>query len=172
METESTKTAEDWFKQGLAQGRLGNNEPAIAAYRKAVELDPTHFRAYFNMGIRYGKIPQNLKAVQCFKKALELRPEDAMCHYSLALVSNLAGLTDEAFHHYREAIRLNPEFAKAISNLAMLHYSLKQGRETIENLLKAEKLFEKQGDAQMAANAKDLLRECYKEFGFKPEDFN
>lgn len=172
METESTKTAEDWFKQGLAQGRLGNNEAAITAYQKAVERDPAHFRAYFNMGIRYGNIPQNLKAVECFKKALQLRPDDAMCHYSLALVSNLVGLTGEAIKLYQEAIRLNPEFAKAVSNLAMLHYSLKRGKETIENLIKAEQLFAKQGDVQMAANAKDLLRECYNEFGFKPEDFN
>ncbi|MBI5428356.1 MAG: tetratricopeptide repeat protein, partial [Nitrospinae bacterium] len=37
-QTESNKTAEDWFQEGLALGRLGNNESAIAAYRKAVEL--------------------------------------------------------------------------------------------------------------------------------------
>ena len=65
---ESEKTAEDWFKKGLALGRVGENDKAIEAYKKAIGNDPNHFKAYFNMGIRYGKIPMNLKAVECFKK--------------------------------------------------------------------------------------------------------
>jgi len=172
MNTESTKTAEDWFKEGLALGRLGQNEKAIEAYKNAVEQDPGHFKSYFNMGIRYGKIPMNLKAAECFQKSVELRPDDPMGHYSLAVVSNLTGQTDDAIRHYREAIRLDPEFAKAHSNLAMLHYSLKQGRDTIHHLREAHRLFAARDERQMVANAENLLADCYKEFGLKPEDFD
>tara|TARA_B100000686_G_C16731319_1_gene940865 strand:+ start:361 stop:930 length:570 start_codon:yes stop_codon:yes gene_type:complete len=171
-ESEKPKTADDWFQEGVALGRLGHNGSAIQAYERAVELEPNHFKAYFNMAVRYGKLLMNIKAAESFRKALEIKPDDVMTHYSLAVISNLIGDSDEAFKHYEEAILLNPSFAKAYSNMAMMYYAVKQGRPTIENLLKARKLFGEQGDEMMAANATDLLSECYKEFGMSPEDFS
>jgi tetratricopeptide (TPR) repeat protein len=93
-----------------------------------------------------------------------------MVHYSLAVVCNLIGETDDAFKHYNEAIRLNPEFAKAHSNLAMLSYSLKRGKETIHHLLKAVEMFKKTGDEFMINNAKSLLKDCFKEFNLTAEE--
>lgn len=166
------KTAEDWFKEGQALGRLGNHGGAIQAYQKSVELDPNNFKAYFNMGIRFGKIPKNIQAAACFLKALELKPDDVMAHYSRAVVCNLTGEVENAFHHYREAIRINPQFAKAYSNLAMLHYSYKEGMQAMENLVKARRLFADQGDRIMEENAANLVRECAKEFNLSPGDFS
>ncbi|MFQ5481374.1 MAG: tetratricopeptide repeat protein [Nitrospinaceae bacterium] len=171
-QTESPKTAEDWFKTGLSRGRAGDNEGAIEAYQKAVDLDPDHFRAHFNMGIRFGKMQLNVKAAEAFKKALELKPGEVMAHYSLALTSNLLGLTEDSIHHYKEAIRLRPEFAEAYSNLATVYYQFKQGREAIDNLLKAQKLFDQQGNRQMVATAESLLDDLFNEFHFKREDFS
>ena len=172
MSQESEKTAEEWFNEGAALGRVQKNEESIKAYTKAVELDPNNFKAWYNMGLRYGKLPQNLKAAECFKKAIEINAEDPMVHYCLAVVSNLSGQVEQAVKHYEEAVRINPKFAKAYSNLAMVHYSIKKGKPTIFNLIKAKKLFEEQGDAQMASNAADLLKECYTEFGLSPAEFN
>ena len=171
-ESEETKTAEDWFREGVALGRLGHNGSAIQSYERAVELNPNHFKAHFNMAIRYGKLLMNIKAAESFRKALEIKPEDVMTHYSLAVVSNLIGETDEAFKHYEEAVKLKPKFAKAYSNMAMMYYAVKQGKSTIQNLLTAQRLFSEQGDEMMASNAADLLNECYKEFGISPEDFS
>lgn len=169
-DTTSSKTAEEWFQEGLSAGRISDNAGALEAYKKAVKVDPDHFMAQFNLGIRYGKVRMNLDAAKCFREALRLKPESPMVHYSLAVVSNLIGETDEAFHHYKEAIRLNPEFAKAHSNLAMLYYSIKRGKETIHHLAISRDQFQKTGDEFMENNAKDLLRECTKEFGLTEEE--
>jgi len=170
-EIESSRTAEDWFKIGLDRGRAGDNEGALEAYQQAVALDPDHFNAHMNMGLRYGKLLMNVKAAEAFKKAVALRPENPMVHYSLALTSNLLGLTDEAIHHYKEAIRLRPNFAEAYSNLATVYYQFKQGKEAIENLLKAQKLFDEQGNRQMVATAESLLVDLFKEFQMTRGDF-
>ncbi|QPJ64939.1 MAG: tetratricopeptide repeat protein [Candidatus Nitrohelix vancouverensis] len=164
------KTAEEWCQEGLLAGRAGDNRTSMESYKKAVELDPDHFLAQFNLGLRYGKIPMNVEAAKCFREAVRIKPEDAMAHYSLAVVTNLIGETDVCLAHYREAIRINPKFAKAHSNVAMVHYSLKQGRETIHHLLKAEALLEELGDERMRANALDLLNECYREFKLTAEE--
>ena len=88
----------------------------------------------------------------------------------LGYLPSVIGETDNAFHHYNEAIRFNPEFAKAHSNLAMLHYSIKRGKETIHHLLKAVEMFDKNGDEFMGNNAKSLLKDCFKEFNLTAEE--
>ncbi|KMP11050.1 hypothetical protein UZ36_05665 [Candidatus Nitromaritima sp. SCGC AAA799-C22] len=168
--TDSAKTAEDWFQEGLAASRAGDPRACLESYKKAIEIDPDHFLAHFNLGIRYGKIPMNIEAAKHFREALRLKPESPMVHYSLAVVCNLIGETDNAFHHYEEAIRINPDFAKAHSNLAMIHYSLKRGKETIHHLLKAVAMFEQNGDKFMAENARSILKDCHKEFNLTAEE--
>ena len=169
-ESTSTKTAEEWFQEGLAAGRLSDHADALEAYKQAVKIDPDHFMAQFNLGIRYGKLRMNLDAAKCFREALRLKPESPMVHYSLAVTSNLIGEVEEAFDHYKEAIRINPEFAKAHSNIAMLYYSFKKGREAIHHLLSARDMFQKTGDEFMAKNAIDLLQECCREFKLTEEE--
>ena len=127
--------------------------------------------AWFNMGIRHGKTLTNVKATECFTKALALKPEDAMVHYSLALVSNLIGLTDDSIKHYKEAIRINPKFAKAHSNLSVVYYQFKQGRDAISHLRSAEKLFDEQGETDKAEMARELMQELYSEFQMTAADF-
>ncbi len=169
-ETQSTKTAEEWFQEGLQAGKLGDGRTAMESYKKAVKLDPNHFLAQFNLGIRYGKVMMNLDAAKCFREALRVKPDAPMVHYSLAVVSNLVGETDEAFTHYKEALRINPEFARAHSNLAMLYYSIKRGRETVHHLLAAARQFEKNGDELMLNNARGLIEECCREFQLTREE--
>ena len=169
-ETESQKSAEEWFQEGLAASKVGDPRTCLESYKKAIKINPDHFLAHFNLGIRYGKLPMNIEAAQHFKEALRLKPDSPMVHYSLAVVCNLIGETDNAFHHYNEAIRINPEFSKAHSNLAMLHYSVKRGKETIHHLLKAIEIFEKNGDEFMCNNARSLLKDCLKEFNLTAEE--
>ncbi len=169
--TTSSAEARAYYDEGLALADNLHFVEANAAFAKAVEADPTHFRAWFNMGIRHGKIPKNVQAMECFKKAVELRPEDAMAHYSLGLIHNLLGMIDESVHHYEEALKINPKFARAHSNLATVHYSVKRGREAIHHLIIAKNLFAEMGETQTVETADSLLQECYKEFNLSPEQF-
>ena len=73
--------------------------------------------------------------------------------------------------HYKEAIRLKPNFAEAYSNLAKVYYQFKQGKDAIENLLVAQRLFDEQDNKQMVATAQSLLQDLYKEFNMSREDF-
>ena len=51
-----------------------------------------------------------------------------MAHYSLALICNLLNMIEDSIKHYQEAVKIDPNFARAHSNLATVHYSIKQGR--------------------------------------------
>ena len=93
-----------------------------------------------------------------------------MVHYSLAVVSNMIGEMEEAFKHYKEALRINPDFGRAHSNIAMLYYGIKSGKEAIHHLVRAADLFKQTGEEFMENNARDLIKECGREFDLTPED--
>ncbi len=170
-DTDTSHSAEDWFQMGLDRGRAGDHQGAIEAYEEAVKQDPNHFKAYMNMGLRYGKLLMNVKALDSFKKAIDIRQDDAMAHYSLAVTANLCGLTDDAIKHYKEAVKIKPTYAEAYSNLATVYYQFKQGKDAIENLLIAQKLFDEQDNKQMVATAQSILQDLYKEFRMSRDDF-
>ena len=46
----------------------------------------------------------------------------------------------------------------------------KSGKEAIHHLARAADIFKETGEDFMEKNARDLLQECGKEFGLKPED--
>src|SRR5215475_6089293 len=49
------KNPQAWFDLGYAQSHLGDTTGAIAAYGKAVELEPNWFEAYLNLGLDLAK---------------------------------------------------------------------------------------------------------------------
>jgi Flp pilus assembly protein TadD len=57
---------------GNCQGCLGKNEDAIAAYDKALQLDPGHAEVWFNKGVLLKKIGMSREATQCIEKSMEL----------------------------------------------------------------------------------------------------
>ena len=52
-EQQSEKTAEEYFKDGLAFSKLGDDRKTFESYKKAIELDPDHFLAHFNICLLY-----------------------------------------------------------------------------------------------------------------------
>ena len=75
---QSEKTAEEYFKDGLAFSKLDDDRRTFESYKKAIEHDPDHFLAHFNLGIRYGKLRMNLEASKSFREALRIKPEAPM----------------------------------------------------------------------------------------------
>jgi superkiller protein 3 len=57
---------------GNALDDLGKFSPAIAAYQKAIELEPNNASAYLNMGIAYARQNQTKAAIAALQKAKTL----------------------------------------------------------------------------------------------------
>ncbi|MBM4286046.1 MAG: tetratricopeptide repeat protein [Deltaproteobacteria bacterium] len=60
------------FEQSRSQ-ELKNQE--IAAFAKAIEIDPTYWVAMINLGVTYYHQGDKAKAAPLFKKAMELKPD-------------------------------------------------------------------------------------------------
>lgn len=64
-------TAIDWQRKGVDLILAGNNEEALAALNKAIELDPTLSIAYYNRGDVYKRLGQTDLALADFKVACD-----------------------------------------------------------------------------------------------------
>ena len=84
--------AEEALNRGLALIQQGAIEPATAAFREAIALDPNSAAAYYNLGLVQRQTGQLQEAATSFWQALEADPYFAMAYSNLG-----ASLWEECF---------------------------------------------------------------------------
>jgi len=119
------ETALACFERGCA----ADSEPrrfgeAIAAYRRALELDPDFADAHCNLGTVFYNQGRHAESRDCFKRSLALAPDHLESHFNLGNVLEEEDRNEGALKHYKEATRIDPFFADARLNLALLYEKL------------------------------------------------
>ncbi len=69
---------------GNKLAKLEDYPRAIANYKKALELDPSHYGAHFRSGVAYTKLKEYIKAVDYYKHCLKINPSDWRVYISLS----------------------------------------------------------------------------------------
>ena len=155
---------------GVIFHQNGENDTAVDLITRALEYKPDYAEAHSNLGNVFRELGRLDEAIASCYNALDFNPDFAEAYNNLGSALKELGKLGEAITSFHNALTINSEYAKAHSNLAMLHYSIKQGKETIHHLLKAVEMFEKTGDELMGNNAKGLLKDCFKEFRLTAEE--
>ena len=107
--------ASTYNNRGLAKGKLGDFEGAIADCDKAIELNPKSASAYNNRSINKASLGDFEGAVVDCDKAIELNPKPA--YYTVRGIAKLYLRDLEgAINDYSKAIELNPKDANAYYN--------------------------------------------------------
>jgi tetratricopeptide (TPR) repeat protein len=113
--------SEHWFQRGLALEERGAPvAEAIAAYEKAIELNPNASGALVNLGTIAFRMRKLKDAAAFYARAMEADPTYPLAHFNLGNLYDERGDVELARKHYVEAIRLNPKYADAYFNLALL----------------------------------------------------
>jgi len=92
---------------------------AIAAYRKAIELDSRFGLPHIGLGLVLFGQGKNDEAITEDREAIKLDPRSAEPHGALGLVLFALGKTEEAIGECRKAIELDPRLAGAHGALGL-----------------------------------------------------
>lgn len=113
--------AEQYFAAGSAldDGDPGRTEEALAAYRRALAIDPYLVPALINLAnIHYAR-HEVAEAQALYERAIALEPDVFEAHFNLGNIFHDLGRYVRAQQCYRDAIRLNPAYAEAHFYLAV-----------------------------------------------------
>ncbi|MGB7891933.1 MAG: tetratricopeptide repeat protein [Microcoleus sp.] len=127
----------DYHSLGNSLQESGRFDEAVAAYKKAIELNPNFSWSYHSLGDVLLKLEKWEEAVAAYKKAVELNPDFSWSYHNLGDALLKLGQWEEAAAAYRCEIALNSDFAWSFCNLGDALTKLKQWDEAIATYLKA-----------------------------------
>ncbi|MEG4325358.1 tetratricopeptide repeat protein [Microcoleus sp. herbarium5] len=127
----------DYHSLGNSLQESGRFDEAVAAYKKAIELNPNFSWSYHSLGDVFLKLEKWEEAVAAYKKAVELNPDFSWSYHNLGDALLKLGQWEEAAVAYRCEIALNSDFAWSFCNLGDALTKLKQWDEAIARYLKA-----------------------------------
>ncbi|MDW7990603.1 MAG: tetratricopeptide repeat protein [Anaerolineae bacterium] len=110
-----------WYRLGVALAEAGQKDEAMAAYQRAVELDPKLAPPWNGLGNVYSDLGQYEEAMAAYRRAIELDPKEAGFWNNLGNAYSDLGRHEEAIEAYRQAIELDPKDAYPWNGLGIVH---------------------------------------------------
>ena len=129
-----------WYHKGLALYNLGKYDEAIAAFNKAIKIDPQFLDAWNNKGRVLAELKKYDEAITAYDKAIEINPHDSLGWNYKGLALHNLGKYDEAIRAYNKAIELNPQNSDAWYNRAGFYSLINNKEQALSNLKRAIEL--------------------------------
>ena len=140
---EVSQQAIELFNQGVDRYDAGDLEGAIAAYEKALEIDPKYHMAWNGLGNALKDLGRYTEAIAAYEKALEIDPKFDHAWSNLGVSLGYLGRYNEAIAAFEKALEIDPKFDHAWYNLGVSLGYLGRYNEAIAALEKALEIYPK-----------------------------
>jgi tetratricopeptide (TPR) repeat protein len=132
-------SAEEWCDLAM---ELEHESPveAQAAYRHALERDPSSVMANINLGCLLHAAGHHVAAERHYRKALKYAPDHALAWYNLGVLLEDRQRSAEALPAYERAIAADATLADAHYNLALLYEHAGRKQEAVRHFAIYRKL--------------------------------
>lgn len=127
---------------GAAEVRLSDmyEAKALADFEKAVERDPSRWRAIHNRGVSYALVGMYDEAMKDFNRTIELNPRYGSAWFNRGEIYFQQNKFDEAIRDYTTALNINRQDAEAVTSRAHANYQKKLFREALQDFNRAVQL--------------------------------
>jgi tetratricopeptide (TPR) repeat protein len=156
-----------WNEKGNVHFKAGAYEEAIAAYNKAIELDPAFGWPYSNLGLTHLTLGKYAQAILLYQKSIELLESPKEKAVSWNELGNAYRCIDDynnAILAYQQADELDPDTAGARDRFGNFHVEANSRNARVWNDL--GRLFFKTGSYEEAAQAYYKAIELEPAFGW------
>lgn len=109
--------AEIHYNLGNAYAQRGQQAQALAAFERAVQLDPEYWQAWSNLGSLCAVRGDLVRAIQIFERVVKARPEQAEAWLNLAHARRATGDQRATLQAYQETLKANPRHLQACTEL-------------------------------------------------------
>ncbi|MGH9755504.1 MAG: tetratricopeptide repeat protein, partial [Blastocatellia bacterium] len=120
-----------WYNLGATFQFARKLDQAIAAYNRAIELDPKDAYPHNGLGAVYRDLGRSEEAMAAYSRAIELDPKFAIPHNNLGNVYRDLSRNDEAITAYGRAIELDLKFAYPHNGLGNVYRDLGRREEAM-----------------------------------------
>jgi Flp pilus assembly protein TadD len=94
------------LNQGIAFGKEGQYDRAIAYFNKALDINPRDAETYYNRGVAHDELGQYDKAIADYTKAIEINPNLAEAYNNRGIAHYEKGKYDMACSDWKRACEL------------------------------------------------------------------
>lgn len=108
-DTAIAPAAKEQFDNAEAEFQKGNYNSAIIYYKKAIEFDPSYYKARLYLGDSYYALKDYARAVKYFKEATERFPDELEPRKYAVDALFYLGNYEEAYKQAKEAIAVYPD---------------------------------------------------------------
>jgi tetratricopeptide (TPR) repeat protein len=119
--TGNRREAERFFNDGIKAQQAGKPALALAAYKKATQLDPSYFEAFYNQGLAAYALGNWKESLSDYEYALAIKPDSIDARYNFALALQQANYPQDASFELLEILNENPNETRAHLLLANLY---------------------------------------------------
>jgi tetratricopeptide (TPR) repeat protein len=165
---EAKETAATLFQRGLALGRSGDLQSAIACYDQVLTINPEHAYARFNRGNMWFRAERHDLAVMDYLRFIQLQPGEATALGNLGLALRRLGRLQEALEYLDRAAELEPGGAGVFHNRANLLLDLNRPHDALADADRATSLapdyaegHRTRGNCFRALNQLEPALECF-----------
>lgn len=131
---QTTKTAKDYYNDGIKLQDTKKYTEALAAFKKAIAKNPNYKEAIYYAGWTSNELKKYTEALTYLQKAKLLWPDEPKVHLELGYAYENLKKKTEAIECYNKCLALDDEYALAYKYLGIIYYDNYEYKNTIENL--------------------------------------
>ncbi|MEB3339194.1 tetratricopeptide repeat protein [Okeania sp.] len=132
--------AEKVFARGVKHVNDGNEKAAVAAFNRAIQLNPNQAEYFYQRGNAYYNLENYQKAIDDYSKAIELNPSYVNAYFNRG--GTYSDIQDyaKAIDDFTQVLRLEPQDADAYYKRGFIYYESKNYQAAIQDHTQVLKL--------------------------------